>query len=182
MLTLDVTRPLSLSTRCPPAADRRQAVHRAARRGRRNRHLLVLPRRRRAPERARCSTPRTACSPERRARQARSSPTSRSRRAAAAPRISRSSSSSSRGSASPPSRFASGKVGRRYSGQIVVKGGIAPVALSSTSVFPPGVTLNGETGRLSGKPLQAGAYRIAVTLKDSYGGIAAKRYTILIRR
>ena len=76
----------------------------------------------------------------------------------------------------------SGKVGRRYSSQIVVRGGIAPIALSSTSVFPPGVSLNAETGRLSGKPLQAGTYRITVTLKDSYGGVASKRYTILIRR
>jgi len=76
----------------------------------------------------------------------------------------------------------SGKVGRRYSSQIVVKGGIAPVSLTSTSVFPAGVTLNGDTGRLSGRPLQAGTYRIAVTLKDSYGGLATKRFTILIRR
>ncbi|MFN8223991.1 MAG: Ig domain-containing protein [Gaiellales bacterium] len=76
----------------------------------------------------------------------------------------------------------SGKVGRRYSSQIVVRGGIAPVALTSPSVFPPGVVLDGETGVLSGKPRQAGTYRVIVTLKDSYGGVASKRYTILIRR
>ena len=40
----------------------------------------------------------------------------------------------------------SGKVGRHYSSQIVVKGGIAPVALSSTSVFPPGVSFATLTG------------------------------------
>lgn len=74
-----------------------------------------------------------------------------------------------------------GKVGRSYRSQIVVKGGIAPVAMSSTSVFPPGVRLNGETGVLSGKPRSAGTYRITVTLKDSYGGIATKRFTILVR-
>lgn len=80
------------------------------------------------------------------------------------------------------SSLRSGKVGHRYSGQIVVKGGIAPVSLTSTSVFPPGVTLNGETGKLSGKPRVPGTYRVIVTLKDSYGGLASKRYTILIRR
>ena len=76
----------------------------------------------------------------------------------------------------------SGKVGRRYSSQIVVKGGIAPVALTSTSLFPPGVTLNGETGKLSGKPRVPGTYRVVITLKDSYGGVASKKFTILVRR
>jgi hypothetical protein len=75
-----------------------------------------------------------------------------------------------------------GKVGRAYSSQIVVRGGIAPVSLTSTSLFPPGVTLNGETGKLSGKPRVPGTYRVIVTLKDSYGGTASKRFTILIRR
>jgi hypothetical protein len=74
------------------------------------------------------------------------------------------------------------KVGMRYSTQIVVRGGVAPVTLSSTSAFPPGLSLNAETGVLSGKPRRAGTYRVVVTVSDSYGASAARRFTIVVGR
>jgi hypothetical protein len=74
----------------------------------------------------------------------------------------------------------SGKAGRRYSARIVVGGGLAPVTLSSTSLFPPGIVLNAETGRLVGTPKRRGTYRLSVTAKDSFGGSVTRRLVIRV--
>ena len=74
-----------------------------------------------------------------------------------------------------------GKVGARYVGSIRVVGGIAPVTLSSSSQFPPGVQLNAETGKLAGRPTRRGAYRIVLTANDAYGGQTSRRLVIRIR-
>lgn len=74
------------------------------------------------------------------------------------------------------------KVGKRYSARIVIRGGVAPVTLSSTSAFPPGLSLNAETGVLSGRPKRAGTYRMVVTVSDSYGASTARRFTIVVGR
>lgn len=74
------------------------------------------------------------------------------------------------------------KSGKRYRGRIVVAGGIAPVTLSSTSVFPPGIKLNADTGRLTGTPKRRGTYRVAVTATDSYGGSVTRRLVIRVGR
>lgn len=80
----------------------------------------------------------------------------------------------------PTASLPSAKTGRRYSGRIVVAGGIAPVTLSSTSVFPPGIVLHAETGRLSGTPKRRGTYRVAVTASDSFGGVTTRRFVIRV--
>ncbi len=74
------------------------------------------------------------------------------------------------------------KVGRAYSGRVVVRGGVGTVTLSSTSLFPPGIRLNGDTGTLSGRPLKAGTYHVQVTARDSFGGAVSKRLTITVGR
>lgn len=74
------------------------------------------------------------------------------------------------------------KVGRSYSTRIVVRGGVGPIALTSTSVFPAGLRLDGDTGRLAGKPLRAGTYRVTVRALDSFGGSTIKRFTLVVGR
>lgn len=80
------------------------------------------------------------------------------------------------------STLATAKVGRRYSALIATKGGSAPIVFTSVSTFPPGVQLNGDTGRLSGTPRRPGTYRFSVTVKDSFGGEATKRFTLRVAR
>jgi hypothetical protein len=75
-----------------------------------------------------------------------------------------------------------GKVGRRYAARIVLRGGVTPVALSSTSTFPPGVQLDADTGVLSGRPRTPGVYRVTVVANDAYGGSAVQRFTIVVGR
>ena len=43
------------------------------------------------------------------------------------------------------------RVGRNYVTQIVVKGGVLPFTLTSSSIFPRGLSLNGETGLAHGQ-------------------------------
>lgn len=74
------------------------------------------------------------------------------------------------------------KVGKRYSARIVFRGGVAPLTLSSTSTFPAGVSLNAETGVLSGTPRRSGTYRVTIVASDSYGGSALRRFTIAVAR
>jgi hypothetical protein len=72
------------------------------------------------------------------------------------------------------------KVGRRYSARILLQGGVDPIALSSTSTFPPGIQLDADTGILSGVARFRGVYRLTVVANDSYGGIAVRRFTIVV--
>jgi large repetitive protein len=74
------------------------------------------------------------------------------------------------------------RVGRRYVTQIVVKGGILPFSLTSSSVFPRGLSLNGETGLLTGKAFRTGRYSITVIAHDSYGGTARRSFTLRVTR
>ncbi len=74
------------------------------------------------------------------------------------------------------------RVGRSYSSQIVVKGGVLPFSLTSESIFPRGLSLNGETGRLTGRALRTGRYTITVVVHDSYGGSAMRSFKLRVTR
>jgi hypothetical protein len=74
------------------------------------------------------------------------------------------------------------RVGRNYSTQIVVKGGVLPFSLTSASIFPRGLTLNGETGRLTGRAVRTGRYSITVVVHDSYGGSAMRSFVLRVTR
>jgi large repetitive protein len=74
------------------------------------------------------------------------------------------------------------RVGHRYATRIVVRGGILPFSLTSSSVFPRGLSLNGETGLLTGKAVRTGRYSITVIVNDSYGGSARRSFTLRVTR
>jgi hypothetical protein len=74
------------------------------------------------------------------------------------------------------------RVGHRYVTQIVVKGGILPFSLTSSSIFPRGLSLNGETGLLTGKALRTGRYSITLRAHDSYGSTARRSFTLRVTR
>jgi hypothetical protein len=61
-----------------------------------------------------------------------------------------------------------GVVGTSYSQTIQVSGGLSPFTFSVTSGgLPPGLTLEGNTGAISGTPTAAGSYSFTITVTDS---------------
>lgn len=74
------------------------------------------------------------------------------------------------------------RVGRNYSARIAVKGGVLPFALTSSSIFPRGLSLNGETGRLTGRAKRTGRYSLTIVVHDSYGGAAMHTYVLRVTR
>ncbi|HSE96724.1 MAG TPA: putative Ig domain-containing protein [Blastocatellia bacterium] len=61
-----------------------------------------------------------------------------------------------------------GKVGQSYSHQLLFTGGRAPYSWAvAGATLPPGLTLNSETGLISGTPTQTGTYNFTVRLTDS---------------
>ena len=85
-----------------------------------------------------------------------------------------------------PAPPATGQVGVPYSFTFNATGtgGTPPFSFSYTGNLPPGVTLNGNTGVLSGTPTTAGAYTFSLSAADSsntplpvIGGSEVSRYT-----
>jgi putative Ig domain-containing protein len=62
----------------------------------------------------------------------------------------------------------SGNVGEDYNFQIPVKGGIGPYHFTVASgSLPPGLTLDANTGKITGKPTVGGDFKSTVEVKDS---------------
>ena len=69
-----------------------------------------------------------------------------------------------------------------YSVQINVTGGVPAYLFSvSSGSLPPGVTLNANTGLLSGTPTQLGTFSFTVTVRDQAGTTASQFYKTAIR-
>jgi hypothetical protein len=69
--------------------------------------------------------------------------------------------------------------GTSYSYALAVSGGTPPYTWAATTV-PPGLTLNGTTGLLSGVPATAGSFTIPVTARDAAGGSASRSFTLVV--
>lgn len=61
-----------------------------------------------------------------------------------------------------------GKVGVAYNANIVVTGGVAPYSYTVEGELPEGLTLNPETGAITGTPTKAQTSNFSVTISDSY--------------
>ena len=71
---------------------------------------------------------------------------------------------------------ASGKVGVPYNSAIIASGGTPPYRfMLSSGPLPPGLTLNTNTGAITGTPTAAGTYPYTVKVTDSTGGTAQTR-------
>ncbi len=74
-----------------------------------------------------------------------------------------------------------GTVGEPYPGtEIVVSGGAAPYLFTSLGNFPPGLSLNSETGVIGGTPTQSGVFAFSVLVFDSNERSARRDFTISI--
>ncbi|HEY1128618.1 MAG TPA: putative Ig domain-containing protein [Roseateles sp.] len=67
-----------------------------------------------------------------------------------------------------------GQVGAAYSQAVSTSGGTAPYSYSvSAGSLPSGLSLDGSTGMLAGKPTAAGAFSFTIRATDSTSGMAA---------
>ncbi len=74
----------------------------------------------------------------------------------------------------------SGEVNVAYSDQLTVTGGTSPYVWSSTGTIPPGLTLGGSSGLLSGTPTTAGSYAFTVKVTDNSGLTDTEPVTLTI--
>lgn len=79
-------------------------------------------------------------------------------------------------------RLPSTSVGTPYDAQLVSRGGVAPRTWRVASgVLPRGLQLDRATGRLTGTPLDAGAFRFTVEARDRLGARSSRTLLLVVR-
>ncbi len=80
-----------------------------------------------------------------------------------------------------PASLIAGTVGTAFSQTFTATGGTGPYTFARvTGTLPPGLTLNGATGLLSGTPTTAGTYTFTVEATASNGCTGTRDYTVAI--
>lgn len=79
-----------------------------------------------------------------------------------------------------PPVLPNGARGVAYNRTILATGGIPPYSYSVTGTLPPGLSLNGATGVLSGVPTTLGDFTFTVTATDATACTGAQAYTMSI--
>lgn len=83
---------------------------------------------------------------------------------------------------SPTARPRSGKVGRTYSWKLPVTGASKVKIFLASGSFPPGLSINEETGVISGTPLTSGSFKVKVWVLGDPGTQISKTYSIKIAK
>ena len=79
-------------------------------------------------------------------------------------------------------RLAPARVGRSYKVTVRASGSVSPVTFTALSGrLPTGVHLNKKTGVLSGKPRNAGIYRVTIEAQDGLQRTAKQTYALMVR-
>ena len=81
------------------------------------------------------------------------------------------------------SSLPAGEVGIAYSQTLAASGGTLPYvwSLAAGSTLPPGLTLNGTSGLISGTPTAAGTYPVTVQLSDAFLATASRALSITVQ-
>lgn len=80
-----------------------------------------------------------------------------------------------------PPTLPSGELGVPYSETITASGGSAPHTFSVTAgALPPGLTLDSNSGLLSGAPSSSGTFTFTITATDQNGCPGSRQYTLTI--
>ncbi|MGE5568090.1 MAG: putative Ig domain-containing protein [Rhodospirillales bacterium] len=77
--------------------------------------------------------------------------------------------------------LASGMVGTPYSQALEGTGGTPPYSWSVAGALPAGISMDGESGTLSGTPAAAGVFAIVVRIMDSNGATATRTLPLTVR-
>jgi alpha-tubulin suppressor-like RCC1 family protein len=80
-----------------------------------------------------------------------------------------------------PTSLPNGSVSVAYGQTISASGGTAPYTFAvTTGVLPPGLSLNGASGVLSGTPTATGIFPFTVTATDAHGCLGARAFTLTV--
>ena len=80
-----------------------------------------------------------------------------------------------------PASLPGGVNGMAYSTTIAVNGGRAPYTIAVASgQLPPGLSLNANSGEISGRPTQAGSFPFTLQVRDASGAQTQAAFTIVI--
>jgi hypothetical protein len=80
-----------------------------------------------------------------------------------------------------PATLPPGVIGTPYSQTVSATGGTAPYTFTlSSGALPPGLTLNGTTGVISGTPTTAGQFNFTITATDANSCPGSRPYSIVI--
>ena len=73
-----------------------------------------------------------------------------------------------------------GRAGGSYNARLEVRGGLGGFRWSAAGL-PAGLRLAAGSGRITGAPGRAGAFRVTVRVRDALGGLARKTLTLRVR-
>jgi len=76
--------------------------------------------------------------------------------------------------------LAGGTVGAEYTTAFTASGGITPFTWTTSGNVPPGLTMNGTTGVLSGTPTSAGQFSFEVRVSDPTESSASRTFQIAV--
>lgn len=80
-----------------------------------------------------------------------------------------------------PGTLPQATVGLAYTATFAVTGGTAPYHWSlQAGSMPPGLSLNADTGQLSGTSTAAGSYAFTLQVRSAYGVVASRMYTLVV--
>ena len=76
--------------------------------------------------------------------------------------------------------LAPGNVGSSYVVDLSAMGGTLPYLWTLSGSLPPGLTLNGSQGTISGTPTSAGTFGFSLTVTDSLGAHQSQNFSVVI--
>ncbi len=71
-------------------------------------------------------------------------------------------------------------IGTDYSQKLEVAGGTPPLTWSAAGALPPGITLDSQSGALSGKPTTAGNFTFSIEVRDGSGQTASRTFSMTV--
>ncbi|HZO56537.1 MAG TPA: IPT/TIG domain-containing protein [Bryobacteraceae bacterium] len=79
--------------------------------------------------------------------------------------------------------LAPGLIGTAYTQALSVAGGTAPYQfVLASGNFPPGLSLDPNTGAITGTPVEAGSYNFTIQVTDAAGFVATRQFNLVIAR